>query len=190
MDPTYKGLSVPTPTKVRSGGLNMRKPLLIGGGILVLFIIIGIIANFLTPNTTIISQRLLYRVDALNTLMNSARASIQNDALAKINADLLIVMTGDYTALNKVIPTAKTTKELTAIKTEEADATTTANLKTAKVNGQYDSTYKTTLIQKIEATYALATELQNKSSKSSVKTALTTLKEHLNTYYTQLKNLQ
>lgn len=190
MDPTYKGFSVPTPTKTKNGTLNMRRPLLIGGGLLAVFIIIGIIANILTPNTTNISQRLLYRVDALNTLMGAARSNIQDDALAKINADLLIVTTGDYTALSTAIPTAKTTKELTAIKTEETDATTTEKLKTAKINGQYDTTYKTVLKQKIESAYALATELQNKSSKTAVKSALTTLKEHLNTYYEQLKDLE
>lgn len=189
MDPTYKGFSVPTPTKVRSGGMNFRKPLLIGGGILLLFAIIGLIANFLTPNTTTLSQRLLYRIDALNTLTKSAGNSISSDALSKINTDLLVVVTSDYAALNKVIPTAKTTKELTKIKTEEADSATTDKLKTAKINGNYDSTYKDVLLQKLQAAHALADELQTKSSKASVKSQLTTLKEHLNTYYTELKNL-
>jgi hypothetical protein len=190
MDPTYKGFSVPTPTKVRSGGLNLRKPLLIGGGVLLVFVIVGLIANLMTPNTTTLTQRLLYRLDALNTLANSARPNISSDSLAKINADLLIVTTGDYASLTKVIPTVKSTKELTAIKTEEADAATTESLKTAKVNGQYDNTYKAVLMQKIESASALANELQGKTSKTSVKSALTTLKEHLNTYYTQLQALQ
>lgn len=189
MDPTYKGLSVPTPTKTRSGGPNLRMALLIGGGVLLLFVIIGLVANFLTPNTTNVSQRLLYRVDALSTLVSSAQNNISSDDLAKINADLSIVLIGDYKALTDIIPAAKTTKELTAMKTEEADAATTDALKTAKINGQFDSTYKTTLMQKLEATYALADELLTKSSKSTTKASLTTFKEHLNTYYTQLKAL-
>lgn len=189
MDPTYRGLSAPTPTKARSGKLNLRPALFIGGGVLILFVIIGLVVNMLSPNTTTLSQRLLYRVDALSTLISSARTDIGDDSLAKINADLSIVLTGDYAALAKVIPTAKSTNELKKIKTEEADADTTAKLKTAKINGQYDSTYKTVLIQKIEAANALANELQSKSSKSSVKSALTTLKDHLGIYYTELKKL-
>lgn len=189
MDPTYKGLSVPTPTKTRSGNPNLRKALLIGGGLLLLFVIIGFVANLLTPNTTNVSQRLLYRVDALSTLVSSAQKDISSNDLAKLNADLSIVLIGDYKTLTDVIPAAKTTSELTAIKTEEADSATTEALKTAKINGQFDSTYKTTLMQKLEAAYALADELLTKSSKSTTKTALTTFKNHLNTYYTELKAL-
>lgn len=189
MDPTYKGLSVPTPSKTRPGGPNLRKALLIGGGLLLVFVVIGFIANLLAPNTTDISQRLLYRVDALNTLVSNAQDNISSDDLGKINADLSIILIGDYKALTNVIPTVKTTKELTAIKTEEADAATTDALKTAKVNGQFDSTYKKTLMQKLEATYALSNELLTKSSKSTTKTALTTFREHLITYYNQLKAL-
>lgn len=189
MDPTYKGLSVPTPSKTRPGSPNLRKALLIGGGILVLFIIIGFIANLMTPNTTNISQRLLYRVDALNELVSDAQDNISSDDLAKINADISIVLIGDYKTLTGVIPTVKTTKELTAIKTEEADATTTEALKTAKINGQFDSEYKTVLMQKLETTYALSNELLTKSSKSTTKAALTTFREHLITYYNQLKAL-
>jgi len=44
-------------------------------------------------------------------------------------------------------------------------------------------------MQKLEAAYALADELLTKSSKSTTKTALTTFKDHLNTYYTELKAL-
>lgn len=189
MDPTYKGLSVPTPTKTRGGGFNLRKPLLIGGGVLVFFILIGILANLFTTDTSTLSQRLLYRMDALEALAASAKNDISSDSLSKINADLSLVLTGDNTALKKVIPAVKTTSELTKIKTEETDANTTAKLKTAKVNGQYDSSYKEVLIQKIETANALITELWSKSSKSSVKTELVTINEHLKVYYAQLKAL-
>lgn len=190
MDPTYKGLSMPTPTKTRSGGLNLRKPLLIGGGVLVLFIVIGLLANLFTTDTTTISQRLLYRMDALETLTTTAKSDISSDALGKINADLSIVLSGDNAALKKVITSAKMTTELTKIKTEEADAATTAKLKTAKINGQYDTTYKNVLLQKIEAANALITELWGQSSRSSVKAQLVTTNDHLKTYYAQLKALQ
>ncbi len=189
MDPTYKGLSVPTPTRTRGGGLNLRKPLLIGGGIIVLITIAAFVANALTPNTTTLSQRLLYRTDALLALTNSAQKDISSDALAKVNADLMIVLTSDNAALQKAIPAAKTTKELTKIKTEETDADTTARLATAKINGEYDSTYKTILLQKLETENALVSELWTKSSKASVKSTLLTLNDHLKLYYAQLKAL-
>lgn len=180
---------MPTPTKTRGGGLNLRKPLLIGGGILVFFILIGVLANLFTTDTSIISQRLLYRMDALEALTASAKNNISSDSLSKINTDLSLVLTGDNTALKKVIPAQKMTSELTKIKTEETDADTTAKLKTAKVNGQYDSSYKAVLLQKIETANALITELWSKSSKSAVKAELVTINDHLKVYYTQLKAL-
>jgi len=103
---------------------------------------------------------------------------------------LLIVLASDSVALKKVIPTAKTTTELTKIKTEEADAASVTKLKTAKINGQYDTTYKDILIQKIETANALVTELYGKATKSSVKSELVTINEHLKVYYAQLKALQ
>lgn len=189
MDPTYKGLSVPTPTKTRSTNPMLRKALLIGGIVLAFFIVAGIIASIITPNTTQISQRMLYRVDALIALTKSADANISNDSLAKINTDLRIVLIGDYAALNKTIPSQKSTKELAKIKAEETDTATSQKLKTAKINAQYDSIYKDSLLQKIEATIALADELQSKTSRSSTKLQLTTLKNHLNIYYYQIKKL-
>ena len=189
MDPTFKGLSAPTPTKVRTSNANLRKTLIIGGALLLLIAIVGVVMTLLTPNNTL-SQRFLYRLDALSALTLTAQSSIQDDNLSKINADLSIVLTGDVTSINKLIPTAKTTPELTAIKTEETDKTTTDNLKTALVNGQYDSTYKTVLKQKVDAANALAAELAGKTTSTELKQALATLEDHLHTYYIQLTSLQ
>ncbi len=190
MDPTFKGLSAPTPTRMRTNNASLKKVLVIAGGFLLLIAVIGIVATLLTPNDTALSQRLLYRLDALSALATTANSSIQDDNLSKINADVSIVLTGDIASINKLIPTAKTTPELTAIKTEEADATTTANLKTALVNGEYDSTYKTVLEQKLEAAKALAAELAGKTTSAQLKQALATLQDHLQTYGVQLTNLQ
>lgn len=190
MDPTFKGLSAPTPKKVQTSSTSLRKALVIAGGFLLLIAIAGVAMTLLTPNNTTLSQRFLYRLDALDALTVTARANIQDDNLSKVNADLSLVLTGDITSISKLIATAKTTPELTAIKTEEADATTTDNLKKALVNGQYDSTYKTVLKQKVGAASALATEIAGKTTSTQLKQALTTLQDHLQTYYTQLTNLQ
>jgi hypothetical protein len=190
MDPTFKGLGAPTPTKMRTSNASLRKTLVITGGFLLLVIVIGVAVSLLTPNNATLSQRFLYRLDALDTLTSTAQASIQDDNLSKVNADLSLVLTGDITSINKLIATAKTTPELTAIKTEEADKTTTDNLKTAQINGQYDSTYKTVLKQKVAAANALAVELAGKTTDTQLKQALATLQSHLQTYYTQLTGLQ
>lgn len=190
MDPTYKGLHVPTPTNtVQKKTLNWKRALLIGGGILVGMIVLGFVANLLTPDNTTVTQRMLYRIDALTTLTSNSRGSIQGDVLSKINTDLSVMLNGDNGALKKAVPTPKITPELTAIKKEEADAATTEKLNTAKVNGAFDIVYKTVLIQKIEEAAKIVKDVYGKTSNTTLKQALVTTADHLNTYYQQLKKL-
>lgn len=189
MDPTFKGFSAPTPVTQKRGGLNWRMGLLIAGGLTGLIIIVSVIAGLLSPNTTNTSQRLLYRMDTLATLVTSARSNIHDDALGKINADLSIMLLGDSASLKKLITTAKTTPELTAIKKEESDTATTDKLKTALVNGAYDTTYRTILVAKLEAAATLIKDLHSKTSSKALKQALVTASDHINTYYQQLKKL-
>ncbi len=117
MDPTYKGLSAPTPNSGRSSsGLDWRRGLFFTAGLVGLIVIIALVSSMLTPNTTNITQRLLYRLDALTTMATSARSNIRDDSLSKINADLSLILNGDYLAIKKATPVVQMNAELTAIK--------------------------------------------------------------------------
>lgn len=190
MDPTYKGLSAPTPHSNRpKTGVNWQRALLVAVGLIGGIMIIGLLVDVLSPKSTNITQRLLYRFDALTTLTNSARPNIKDNNLSKVNADLSLMLNGDNTAIKKVTPVVKMDAELTAIKKVETDATTTDKLKTALVNGSFDTAYKKVLIQKLEATSSLITEVSSKTSSSTLKKALATAYDHMNTYYIQIKKL-
>ncbi len=186
MDPTYKGLGVPVPDKIRSPGPNFRLIFTVVGVFILIVAVVGIIAQMNSGGSSNHSQRLLYRLDALVALTSSASSSLQDDDLSKINAEVALVLTSDAVDVKKVIPAAKADKTLNDIKAEEADKATAETLKTAKLNGIYDTSYRTILKQKIETTYALAGEVSDKSSKTSVKNTLATLREHLSTYFKQL----
>lgn len=186
MDPTYKGLPTPLPTVQKRGGPNLRLAMLIGGGFLVLIVVLGLIFGGGGTSTND-RQRLLYRLDALIAMTNTAKLSLKSDNLQKINAELSLVLTSDQTAVTAVIPAAKATKELSALKTEEADAELVTTLKAAAANGTYDSAYKAALQEKLSATYSLANELVANTSSSAIKTALTPLNEHITSYFNQLK---
>lgn len=191
MDPTYKGLHVPTPmsTPQRKGSGNLKKGLVIGGVIIAGIILLGLAVNFLTPNNTGITQRMLYRIDALSTLTSSSRAFIKNGDLSKINTDLSIMLNGDNAELKKAVPVVKMTPELTAIKKEETDATTADKLKTATINGAFDTVYKTVLMQKLEAASQIIKDVYKETSSKTLKQTLTNTADHINTYYQQLKKL-
>lgn len=187
-DPTFKGLSVPTPTKMPSKS-NFMPMLLIGGGIILLLIIIVVAMNMLGGNSGNDPQRLLFRLNNLSNTMDEGRKNIRSEGLSKINTEASLVISGDITAVESVILPKKSDKSLQAIQDEEDDLATVEKLKTAALNNQHDRTYKDVLIQKLENTYNLAGQVSKKSSSSKVKAALATLQEHLNTYYNQLKAL-
>lgn len=189
MDPTFKGLGVPTPVRMPAKSFDIRRGLLFGGIVVAVVIIVSLVVSTVTAGPTNELQRMLYRLDALSTLTINARGSISSDELSKVNASLSLILEGDNVAIKKVISPVQLNSTLSAIKTEETDTASTDKLQTAKLNADYDSTYRAIVTQKVEATSALATELLDKVSSSQQKTALTTLRTHLDTYDAQLKSL-
>jgi len=189
MDPTYKGLPTPLPTVQGRRGPNLRLVLIIAGAFLLLITVLGLIFSAGNGSSTEQNQRLLYRLDALLTLTKNAQDQLKDDSLKKLNAELSLVLTGDQTAVTKVIPTAKNSSSLTAIKTEETDADTTAKLKTAASNGTYNSTYKSVMQDKLSSLYSLSATVGKSSASSKTKAALATMNEHLTVYFNQLKDL-
>lgn len=188
MDPTFKGLGTPTPTKVKPQ-MHLPRWLLYVGAFVVLALVATVIAMMITPKSDNIKQRLLYRIDALSSLTSDARPNIQSGDLAKINSELSLMLTNDGESIKKVIAAAKLNDTLKSIRTQEQDKATDEKLKTARINGSFDSAYKTVLIQKIEATIALLQEVYTKNATKKQKPILDSTYKNLNNYLAQLKAL-
>lgn len=163
--------------------------LLIGGGVIALLIVVIIVLGMMNGGSGDNQQRLLFRLSNLDSTMDEARRNIRSDSLGKINTETSLVISGDIVAIESLIPVKKNDKSLNAIQDEEADTVTVERLKTAALNNQHDSTYKTVLADKLQSTYELAGEVAKKSSDSKLKAALQTLQDHLTIYYEQLKTL-
>ncbi|HMR72597.1 MAG TPA: hypothetical protein PKD68_01165 [Candidatus Saccharibacteria bacterium] len=188
MDPTYKGLPTPVPTAQFKRGPNLKLILLIAGGFLVLITVLGLLFSRGGGNTNE-QQQLLYRLDALLTLTTSAKKSLTDDNLQKINAEITLVLTGDQTEVKAAIPTAKSSKALTALKEAEADTATAEKLTAAAQNGAYNTTYEEVLTQKLSSLYTLSVKVNQEASSKKLKTATATMNEHLSVYYNQLTAL-
>ena len=187
MDPTYKGLPTPVPTRLPAKGPNLKLALIVGGGFLLLVVILGLL--FAQGDKTDALQRLGYRIDTFTAMVAAADPDIKDDELAKLNAELALVIGGDAAALDKILPSDKGNQTLATIKAQETDAlnTTKAELKTALSGGGHDTTYRKTLQEKIQALYSLATEAEAASRSAATKASLETLREHLEFYFNQLK---
>lgn len=188
MDPTFKGLPTPLPTVQRKPGPNIVAIVSITGGFLLLIFVLGLLFGR-GGGSVNEKQQLLYRLDATISLVDNAKKSLQNDDLQKINTELSLILKGDQPAVVAAIPKIKPTKELTALKTKEADAETTEKLKTAAVNGLHDTTYKEVLQQKLSELYTLSAKVNGETTSKSLKSATATLNEHATFYFNQIKEL-
>lgn len=187
MDPTYKGLSVPTPT-TRNTKRSILPIALLILGVLAFVVVAIIIFSNLSQQPNLERQRLLYRVDALAKFIEDGKRNIRSDAMNKINTDASIVLNSDISAIKKLISPMKSSDTTQALRIEENDAEAAARLKNATVNNQHDPTYKAILLDKLKSTYDLANTVQKKSGKET-SAALENLKTHLQTFYDQLKDL-
>lgn len=186
MDPTYKGLPTPVPTKIARSGLNWKLILIIAGGFLVVITVLGLI--FARGSSSDSLPRLGYKLDNFTALMNSTAPSIKDDALKKTNAELMLVIDGDRATLKDILPDAKNDKDLTAIKTEEAVklAEHKNTLKTALASGGHDTAYRKLLQDELQSLFSLAETVDKESSSAKTRQLVTTVQEHLTFYFNQL----
>lgn len=190
MDPSYLGQPIPTPVANKPRGIMTKRTL---------FFIIGAVfaigaAGFMLlasgDNSGQLQQRVSARQATLQKLIADGQKNITNDDLAKINAELNIILLSDNTALQSGLKTAgmkKTDKTITAA---EADAATFEKLADAKLNAQYDAAYQAALTQKLESHRALLQELHGKTKSRSLKSALAREYEHLGRYLDTLEKLE
>lgn len=135
-----------------------------------------IVAN--QDTTGPLSQRLTYRLDALEDILKDGKKNASSDKLRKITGEGSILLAGDITAVKAAIPESKG-KKPAAIVAAESSKPSLERLKTAKVNGTYDTAYASELAAKLEATSALTRELHKETRSKSLRAALNTMYQHL-----------
>lgn len=190
MDPSYLGRPIPAPTAQKpTGRMTHRTFLLIL--VLVIAIVAGVLMMFASSDTTgQLQQRLSARQETTLKLVADGKKNISSDTLAKLNGELSIVLTGDNAAVQSALKAAGLKKVEKTILADEADATTFEQLKTAKLNAQYDATYRRVMIQKIESLRSLLRELHDATKIKDLKPSLAAEYQHLSTYLDALNKLQ
>ena len=190
MDPSYLGRPIPTPTAQKPSGRMTHRTFL-----LVLVLVVAIVAGMLmifasSDNTGQLQQRLSARQETTLKLVADGKKNITDDTLAKLNSELSIVLTGDNTAVQTALKAAGLKKVEKTIVADEADAMTFEQLKSAKLNAQYDATYRRVMIQKIESLRSLLRELHDATKTKALKPSLAAEYQHLGTYLDALNKLQ
>jgi hypothetical protein len=189
MDPSLLGRPIPTPTTQKPAGLVTKKTLviillligaLIGGA---LFLIGG------SDNTGALLQRTSARQATMQRLVADGQKNLTSDDLGKINSELNILLAGSTPILQAEVSKAGIKKMDAQIVAAEADTDTFEKLASAKLNGQYDATYRNVLSNKLESMLAILEELHGKTKSKSLKATLALEHKQLSTYSKALETL-
>lgn len=189
MDPSLLGRPIPTPTAQKPASAFPTRLIVIGAVLLA-----AIVGGFLliassSDNNDQLMQRLSARQATTLQLISDGQKNLTSDEIGKVNSELNLTLLSDDAALQAELTKAGIKKIEKTITTAEADTTTFEKLSSAKLNGQYDSTYHATLSLKLESLRALIGELHDKTRSTSLKSVLSREHAHLTTYINELEAL-
>lgn len=190
MDPSLLGRPIPAPTAQKPTRTFPAKLVLIVLALIALVVggLMLIVAS--SDNSGQLMQRLSARHATTLKLVADGQKNLTDDNLQKINSELNIILLSDSARVQTELASAGIAKKLDKeIVAAEADSTTFDKLASAKLNAQYDSTYRTILIQKLESLTVLLRELHDKTKSKSLKTALSSEYQHLTGYLNELEKL-
>ena len=190
MDPSYLGQPIPAPTANKPQGIMTPRTFLIVLGMIVA-IVVGILLLFAGSDSTgTLQQRLSARQATTLKLVADGQKNITGDDLKKLNSELSIVLNGDSVTVQTALTAAGMKKVEKTITADEADLQTFEELKSAKLNGQYDSTYRRVMTQKLESLRALLQELHGATKIRELKPSLAAEYQHLGIYLENLQTLE
>lgn len=158
-------------------------------GLVVAVIVSLVLIVSSSDNTGPLQQRLSARQTTTLKITEDSRENITDDEIAKFNSELNIVLMSDDAVVQGALKGAgmkKVDKETAAA---EADTATFEKLQTAKINGQYDRTYRVVIEQKLESLRSLLQELHGSTKDKALKSALASEYEHLGFYLDALTKL-
>lgn len=97
------------------------------------------------------SQKLTWRMAALEEYFDYGREYSQSDDMRKFTSESIILLSGDIPRVEEAIKSAGYNKTNADIKAAEADTEKIEELRTAGVNGRFDAVYKPLLLDKLES---------------------------------------
>ncbi len=190
MDPSLLGQPIPVPTTQKpSRGINGRVIAFILAGLVAVVAGIFLLLNS-GDNSGALQQRMTLREKALLEITKDGQKHIISPELRKINSEISILLYGHSARLDAAYKKSgvKATKDKAVVSDENADASL-EKLKSAELNGQYDSVYKGVLTQHLTALNALGREFHNSTKSKSVKDALSAQFTDVAIYLKQLETL-
>ncbi len=157
-------------------------------------VILGGVALLIASNTNnpvSSMDKLNARMTALSSYVTVGRTSARAADVIKITSDANILLIGDTATLKKATATAGAQgKSKDVIASEKQRATAILkDLNSASVDGRFDREYVMTLTEELTDTQDLLDEVNEASSKATVKTATKNVSDHIATILAALDKL-
>ncbi len=190
MDPSLYGQRITPPTAQKSPR-SFSPKLLIIIGLMVFALLAGIGLLFMNSASKdpTLRQKLSVRQATTLQIIDDGQKNITSDSLKKINSELSLVLRSDDAELQAALTASGIKKADKEIVASESGAETLTSLKNAKLNDQYDKTYKTVIIQKLTTLRGLILEVHQQSRSKALKQTLVGEDAHIKSYIDQFEEV-
>ncbi len=142
-----------------------------------------------SSNDPTLRQKLSVRQTTTLEIIADGQKNLTSDSLKKINSELNLVLKSDDAELQTALIATGIKKAGKEIVASESGAETLTTLKNAKLNGQYDKTYRTVITQKLTALRGIMLEVHGQSRSKALKQTLVKEDAHLKSYTEQFEKL-
>lgn len=173
----------------KSSGLFTKQTWLIIIGLIVAVIAGGSLLALSGDKSLKLLPRLSARQTTTLKIVADGQKNIVDRDLRKLNSELNITLTSDNAAIQSQLKGAGLSEIRPEIKAIEADTETFKALENAKINGRYDTAYKTAAIKKLTSLRDLLREVHEKTKNKALRQTLATEYEHISTHLRELKTL-
>jgi hypothetical protein len=158
-------------------------------GVILLFIIIGIIAN-ISSNNNSDTERLAARILTTQSIVNSAQTNLKDSQLRGINSSLSLYLANTLVEATPIL--AKQNININKLNknviSAESGTKTLATLNDARLNGIYDRIYASEMANQLENTIILMQKIYKNTNSSSLKSFLSSTYQNLQPTQKQFAN--
>lgn len=190
MDPSLYGQRITPPTAQKAPSkFTPRLLLIIGFFVFAILAGIGLVVMNASSKDPTLRQKLSARQTTTLAIIADGQKNLTSDTLKKINSELNLVLKSDDAELQAALLSSGMKKPGKEIVAAEDGSETLATLKNAKLNGQYDKTYRTVITQKLTTLRGIMLEVHQQSRSKALKQLLVNEDAHLKNYIEQFEKV-
>lgn len=190
MDPTFKGLAAPVPKSTKPPKFPVKVLLLVFGILMLTMIAYVVLTTYFEGNGAYAPLELGLRMDTAAKMSKDATPNIKDPDFSKVNSEISNILASDNGELQRILPTGRNDPTSKQYRSAERNRSLelAEELKVARINGVFDTKYKTIIRDEIVNLQKAAKRLARNSS-ADFKAILTNFISHADIAIARLDSL-